>query len=841
MLTRRTAILNRFSVRALALCTLASSAFMPAHAQQVPTGTNVSVVNSPKGAAVVNITTPNSQGVSHNVFTQFDVQAKGVVLNNNARSGNSALGGYIRGNANIKTKPASLIINEVVNSNAASQLNGGVEVFGQKAAVVIANPNGINCNGCTFTNASRVTLAAARPQIVSGKLSKFSAASGGVKIDSKGLGATTVDLLEIIGRTVEVSGRISAKDLIISAGNHAYAYDTKTASAVAGGDEITSYSIESLTGSMVASNIRLISTGSGLGVNLAVPLTSGKDVIIQSDGDVSFARMTAVGNINVATKGALASKNYIRASGHILLNGNSVDLGSGVISMRNTAIKSNTSINIANNDSVSGVRAGAVHFGKAPGTPTKITLTAGGLIDAGTAPILGNTVVVDAQGFKQAVNGTIKADNVAITARDTIATSGLIEATASMKLKAPNVRSFGTLKAVDLGISATEVELAGAITGDRVVIAGDKVVLKGEIATSDKLDVSDLGTGGWLVANGEIVSAGSVSLVNRGEISLAGTTKVGKDLNVSGSFVYIDGNVEADNGADNKVSIEASDDVYQDWSSSISSNSPIFLKVGNAVFSYGNIKTNSTLNGSGQFFIFGGNIVSKGSAIFDATNMFYITGSLTTENDLVLRSRYDVSLSRGSILNIGKKLEIDAGLGFDNLSEEVNAGELSAAARYISHFSDNLNVTGNVSLLSRNVPSDVVEPFDPEAFVDPTGIAIYGGINSLSGDVSIASQNGTLELYEGSAIRGKSAFLSGVDVSVDGLVAVQNAAKISGERSVGLLGNARIEVSPGEGNSLDLNAPAISNQGYITAPVVNVVASESFVDSGVIEGSVVRN
>jgi hypothetical protein len=45
--------------------------------------------------------------------------------------------------------------NEVGTTNR-SVLNGSLEVFGQNAAVVIANPNGFDCNGCSFINTSAV-------------------------------------------------------------------------------------------------------------------------------------------------------------------------------------------------------------------------------------------------------------------------------------------------------------------------------------------------------------------------------------------------------------------------------------------------------------------------------------------------------------------------------------------------------------------------------------------------------------------------------------------------------------------------------------------------------------
>jgi filamentous hemagglutinin family protein len=57
----------------------------------------------------------------------------------------------------ISTALASKPLNEVVDGKT-SNIAGWLEVVGNKAGVIIANPYGITCNGCGFINTSRVTL-----------------------------------------------------------------------------------------------------------------------------------------------------------------------------------------------------------------------------------------------------------------------------------------------------------------------------------------------------------------------------------------------------------------------------------------------------------------------------------------------------------------------------------------------------------------------------------------------------------------------------------------------------------------------------------------------------------
>lgn len=86
----------------------------------------------------INIAPANIHGVSYNAYDQFNVGKHGVVFNN-------------------RESGAGMIINEVL-STEKSQLRGNMHVDGQKAHLIIANPNGIACNGCSVSGADQLTL-----------------------------------------------------------------------------------------------------------------------------------------------------------------------------------------------------------------------------------------------------------------------------------------------------------------------------------------------------------------------------------------------------------------------------------------------------------------------------------------------------------------------------------------------------------------------------------------------------------------------------------------------------------------------------------------------------------
>ena len=186
----------------------------------VVSGPGTSLGAAGNGVPIVNIAAPNGSGLSHNQFSDYNVGANGLILNNGVdRTQSTQLGGIILGNPNLHGNAANIILNEV-NGSSPSQLLGYTEVAGQSAKVIVANPYGITCNGCGFINTPSVTLSTGKPVFDDGRLDRYQVDGGTVTIDGQGLNASNVDRFDMITRSAKINAQINARNLTVIAGRN---------------------------------------------------------------------------------------------------------------------------------------------------------------------------------------------------------------------------------------------------------------------------------------------------------------------------------------------------------------------------------------------------------------------------------------------------------------------------------------------------------------------------------------------------------------------------------------------------------------------------------------------
>ena len=294
--------------------------------KSAPGNQQPTVLQTGNGLPQVNIQTPSAGGVSRNQYSQFDVTEKGAVLNNARKAAQTQMAGWVQGNPNLARGEAKVILNEV-NSANPSRLKGYVEVAGKKADVVIANPSGIECDGCGVINAGRTTLTTGKAEVENGELKGYRVKGGKVTVGQKGMDNSQSDYTDIIAEKAELKGGVwSKKGIKVTTGKNNV--DRTNDSVVYVGDKNTdktdrtsdtqgenqSYSVDvSQLGGMYAEKIHLVDNGQGLGVRNAGHIgASAGDVKIDSQG-----RIVNSGTISATHQADLNAEKVIENKGKI--------------------------------------------------------------------------------------------------------------------------------------------------------------------------------------------------------------------------------------------------------------------------------------------------------------------------------------------------------------------------------------------------------------------------------------------------------------------------------------------------------------------------------------------
>lgn len=295
----------------LALPVLAQAASV-----SIPGGKIVNV----NGVPVININTANSNGISHNIYDQLNVDKEGLIFNNSAKDVETTLAGRIAGNANLAAGSAKIILNEVTSNNK-SVIDGKMEVAGDKAHLIIANPNGITVNNSGFINTEKTTLTTGRADIKQGELKGYSVAGGTLAVKE----ITSDSPTEILARSVVVNGEIHADQLTVIAGNNYVNTKAQAIGTVTGSGAKNAYGIDiTKVGGMYANRITLVSTESGVGVrNSGIVAGGAQGVAIDNYGHLVNidAAITSEGALSVRTNGSLNNESgTLRGIGKISID-----------------------------------------------------------------------------------------------------------------------------------------------------------------------------------------------------------------------------------------------------------------------------------------------------------------------------------------------------------------------------------------------------------------------------------------------------------------------------------------------------------------------------------------
>ncbi|WP_057678727.1 filamentous hemagglutinin N-terminal domain-containing protein, partial [Xanthomonas phaseoli] len=279
------------------------------------------VMTAPNGVPLVNITTPSAAGVSRNRYSQFDVGREGAILNNARSQTQTQLGGWVQGNPWLATGGARVILNEV--NGPASRLNGYVEVAGQRAEVIIANPAGIQVDGGGFLNASRVTLTTGTPLLSNGALEGYRVNGGAIQVAGAGLDTSGADYTDLITRSLQVNAGIWANQLQASLGNNVVSADQSRVTPQAASGPAPTFALDvGALGGMFANKIWLVGNENGVGVRNAgiIGARAGELVVtvdgrLENTGTLQSQQDTRVAaTAGIANAGTLSATRELRVS-----------------------------------------------------------------------------------------------------------------------------------------------------------------------------------------------------------------------------------------------------------------------------------------------------------------------------------------------------------------------------------------------------------------------------------------------------------------------------------------------------------------------------------------------
>ncbi|MFJ9535136.1 hemagglutinin repeat-containing protein [Herbaspirillum sp. NPDC101396] len=479
------------------------------------------VDQSANGKPVVQIVTPNAAGVSHNRYDQFNVGQGGAILNNSSTLTQTQQAGYIAGNAALTNGSARLILNEVTGSSR-SQLNGYIEVAGQRAEVIVANPNGISCSGCGFINTSRGVLTTGTPEFAAdGSLSNLRVTRGDITIDGSGMNGAGIDRVDLIARSVQVNGQLWGDQLNVVTGANLVNYANLGVQVIQGQGSAPTVSIDlAQLGGMYANKIRLIGTEAGVGVrSLGTIAAQAGDISIDNSGKVTLnGSTTASGNIAINSQGDVSNGGNLYAQQAVKVNAAGNVSNTGVL-----AAQTDVTVQARNITSSNSIAAGVDASGNAAANGN-LSLTATAGIDNTGGNLYGrDTLTARAGADVTNNNGVIySGNNVDISA------VGALKNVAG-RIEANNSTAALTLAAASLDNSGGRIANSG--TGLTQIDGGAQIV---------NANAAQVANGGVIGGNGN-VQLRSLALNN----NPGGQILVGSDLSLQVSSLHNSGDISA--------------------------------------------------------------------------------------------------------------------------------------------------------------------------------------------------------------------------------------------------------------------------------------------------------
>ncbi|OZI78675.1 two-partner secretion domain-containing protein [Bordetella genomosp. 6] len=475
---------------------------------------------SPSGVPVIDIVAPDVHGLSHNRLRELDVGPPGLVFNNSLSEGRSQLAGYLNRNPGLR-QAATAILTEITGTRP-SRLHGALEVFGRRADLIVANPNGISVDGLVALNAGRLTLSTGRPAKEGGRL-RLDVDTGHIAVAGAGVNTSGLDYFDLVARTVSVDGPVAAgagarvAALAVVAGRNRFEPANGSVTPLAGsaGWGGSGYAIDgTAAGAMYGARVTLLSSDSGVGVRQRGAVSSPGAITVSSRGEIRLHEATTgAGRLAVDAGGAVAATALASGGAMRIAGEGAVQVGAAT-----------------SGDALSLHAGGAgLHVG------------AGGPLESGT---LAGRADVRIDGRKAIVVESLASrGRIAVTGRDAVKV-GAAESLAGIAIETAGRAELGTLQSRGaLSVQAGgAVALQAAKTDGALRVDGAGVTLGTGSAGQARIDSSAFVHVGALAAVGAQARGGGVEIHARGDV------RVGEGRPGQGVAARGDVTIDAANG-----------------------------------------------------------------------------------------------------------------------------------------------------------------------------------------------------------------------------------------------------------------------------------------------------
>ena len=749
---------------------------------------------SDTGIPIVNISTPNSRGVSVNDFLEYNVDKKGQVLNNADNVGRSHLAGLINSNPNLAPNQAAGLIVLQVNGANRSNIEGYIEALSrEKVNVILSNQNGIYFDGAGTINIKNFTATTGKVNLQNGDYVGIDVEKGRVVIGPKGFDGTNADYVSIISKALELQGSLVANKLDVVAGSNIVDKDGNITKKNAVNNSVAIDAHE--LGSMYAGQVKLIVTDEGAGVKSDSFITSrNKKLEITADGKIHVTKIQGEG-IDVKARdyeqntSALSSKDINISANSIKLNGD-------------------------------------------------VTKTAGNLVLDGNVENNANISADGKLNTKNFSNTKTVVVGKEITTNGSFDNSGKIQSKGAIAVFS-NAKNTGEIEALSKIDVKGNVENHGKILTDSTFTSKD-VKTTNRLVAKDKIEIGSLENSGFVGTNknlkidGNLKNSKDIQATN--EITVKGnalntgiiatqSSFTAKDTKTTNKLVAKDkiqvdnldnsGLLVTDSKLDVNGTLKNSDKIKVSKEITVKDNAENIGEIlTNSSFSAKDTKNTNKLNAIGN--INTANLINEGE--LSTQNKLNVVGNLTNKKDIQVKDNITIT---GNVDNDGTILT-DANFSSKDINNKKN---LIASKNILSANVDNSGVF---------VSGDKIEikgSLNNSKTVETKKLSVDG--NNLTNSKDIKAEN---IFVKTNTTKNTGDILSSKDITIE-TGKLENSKKIAALNNISA-NNTKLTNS-GEivsNNKIELNNSELSNSGKILSNTIEMKNAKNFSNTGTISG-----